>query len=159
MFYSYPNGKCHVKQHRQHGNGTHSWEQHTYNDCVFDMMSIFLRARSFNPTGWRKGHDVNFPMADGNGRYPARLRYEGKVNVKTDDGHTYRCIKLAYLENEKERDSRNCGLLRHRRQEPCARKARHAPPLRIGQGVPHRNERNQEPHHIKGEIRRIKAAL
>ena len=101
VFYSYPNGKCHVKQHRKHGNGTHSWEQHTYNDCVFDMMSIFLRARSFNPTGWRKGHDVNFPMADGNGRYPARLRYEGKVNVKTDDGHTYRCLKLAYLENEK----------------------------------------------------------
>ncbi|HBN46449.1 MAG TPA: DUF3108 domain-containing protein [Prevotella sp.] len=101
VFYSYPAGKCHVKQHRQHSNGSHSWEQHTYGDCVYDMMSIFLRARSFNPTGWKKGHDVNFPIADGNSRYPAKLRYEGKVNVKADNGATYRCLKLAYMENEK----------------------------------------------------------
>ena len=25
---------------------------------------------------------------------------EGKVNIKADDGHTYRCLKLAYLESE-----------------------------------------------------------
>lgn len=101
VFYNYPNGKCHVKQHRQRNNGTHSWEQHTYSDCVYDMMSIFLRARSFNPTGWKKGHDVNFNIADGNSSYPAKLRYEGKVNIKADNGITYRCLKLAYMENEK----------------------------------------------------------
>ena len=64
------------------------------------MMSIFLRARSFNPEGWKKGHNVDFPMVDGDSRDPARLHYEGKVNVKADDGHTYRCLKLAYLESE-----------------------------------------------------------
>lgn len=100
VFYSYPNGDCHVKQHRQHAKGGHSWEQHTFQNCVFDMMSIFLRARSFNPTGWKKGYDVNFPIVDGNSHYPAKIQFQGKTNVKADNGHTYRCLKLAYMENE-----------------------------------------------------------
>ena len=100
VWYSYPNGDCHVRQHRRKHDGSHSHEQHTYRDCVYDMMSIFLRARSFNPEGWKKGHNVDFPMVDGDSRDPARLHYEGKVNVKADDGHTYRCLKLAYLESE-----------------------------------------------------------
>ena len=100
VHYSYPEGKCHVKQHRLRHTGENVYEQHTYNDCVFDMMSIFLRARSFNPTGWTKGYAVNFPIVDGTKRYPAQLRYQGKVNVKADNKHTYRCLKLAYMENE-----------------------------------------------------------
>lgn len=99
--YSYPDGKCHVSMHRQKHNGSHVRAQHTYSDCVFDMMSIFLRARSFDPTGWKKGFVVNFPIVDGRKRYPAQLRYQGKVNVKADNKHTYRCLKLAYMENEK----------------------------------------------------------
>lgn len=102
--YSYPDGKCHVKMHRQKHDGSHIRAQHTYNDCVFDMMSIFLRARSFDPTGWKKGYVVNFPIVDGRKRYPAQLRYQGKVNVKADDKHTYRCLKLAYMENEKDNE-------------------------------------------------------
>lgn len=104
VHYSYPNGKCHVRQHRLKHNGANVYEQHTYNDCVFDMMSIFLRARSFNPTGWKKGFVVNFPIVDGVKRYPAQIRYMGKVNVKADNRHTYRCLKLAYM--DKDEDSR-----------------------------------------------------
>ena len=100
VFYSYPGGKTQVKQHRQRHDGRHTWETHVYDDCVFDMMSIFLRARSFNPTGWKKGHDVNFPMVDGNSCYPGKIRFEGVVNIKADNGHTYRCLQLSYMENE-----------------------------------------------------------
>jgi len=46
VFYSYPEGKCHVVQHRKKNDGKSQWEKHTYNDCVYDMMSIFLRAPS-----------------------------------------------------------------------------------------------------------------
>ena len=91
VFYSYPEGKCHVVQHRKKHDGKNQWEKHTYNDCVYDMMSIFLRARSFNPEGWKKGHNVDFPMVDGDSRDPARLHYEGKVNVKAD-GKPYKKI-------------------------------------------------------------------
>ena len=100
VFYSYADGKCNVRQHRRHNDGTHTWSQHSYSDCVYDMMSIFMRARSFNPTGWKKGSVIHFPIADGVKRYPAMLRYNGKVNVKADNGYTYRCLKLSYVERE-----------------------------------------------------------
>ncbi len=102
VFYSYPDGKCHVRQHRQHSKGTHSWEKHTHQECIYDMMSIFLRARSFNPKGWKKGHDVDFKIADGNGANPAKLRFVGKEKIKADNGKYYNCLKLAYMENEKD---------------------------------------------------------
>ncbi len=36
-------------------------EEALYDDCVFDMMNIFLRARSFYPANWKKGHSVKIP--------------------------------------------------------------------------------------------------
>ena len=48
------------------------WKNATYDDCVFDMMNIFLRARSFNPANWKKGYTVKFPIADGKNRTPAQ---------------------------------------------------------------------------------------
>lgn len=98
VFYSYPNGKCQVQQHRQHNSGRHSWQKHTYDECLYDMLSIFLRARSFNPTGWKKGHDVDFPIADGNGRTPAKLRFQGRTTIKADNGRKYNCLQLSYME-------------------------------------------------------------
>ena len=62
------------------------------------MLSIFLRARSFNPTGWKKGHDVDFPIADGNGRTPAKLRFQGRTTIKADNGRKYNCLQLSYME-------------------------------------------------------------
>lgn len=47
VFYTYPNGNCSVRMHRQHADGSNSWERHTYEDCIYDMMSIFLRANIF----------------------------------------------------------------------------------------------------------------
>jgi hypothetical protein len=101
VYYTYPGGgKCHIRQSRQHTDGTVDRNNSTLSYCVYDMMSIYMRARSFVPTKWKKGYNVDFPIADGTKHYPARLRYEGKVNIKADNGHTYRCLKLAYMENE-----------------------------------------------------------
>ena len=100
VFYDYKGGKCNVKQHRQHNDGTHSWMNHSYDDCIYDMMNMFLRARSFNPEGWAKGYVVNFPIADGDGRTPAQIRYRGKTVVKGDNGVKYRCLQLSYMEQD-----------------------------------------------------------
>lgn len=100
VFYSYPNGKCHVNMHRQKNDGSHHWKKNTYDDCVFDMMNIFLRARSFDPANWKKGYTVKFPIADGNGRTPAQIKFAGKETIKADNGHKYRCLRLAYMEYE-----------------------------------------------------------
>ena len=65
VFYTYPEGRCHVRQHQITSKGESLWQQHTYNECVFDMLNIFLRARSFNPSNWKKGYVVNFDIVDG----------------------------------------------------------------------------------------------
>ncbi len=101
VFYSYPDGKCHVRQHRLHHDGKSEWSSHTYNDCVYDMLSIYMRARSFNPKGWKKGHVIRFPIVDGNSRDTAELKFDRIANIKADDGHEYRCLCLAYLEWDK----------------------------------------------------------
>lgn len=100
VFYSYGGGKTHIRQHRQKHDGKQVWKNATYDECLFDMMNIFLRARNFDPTNWKKGYCVNFPMADGNNCTPAQLKYAGKVTIKADNGIKYRCLKLAYQELE-----------------------------------------------------------
>ena len=99
-FFTYPGNRPHIKQHRQKNDGSHVWKEHTPGECTYDMLSIFLRARSFNPEGWKKGNRINFPITDGTKITPAILEYKGKTTVKADNGVKYRCLQLSYIENE-----------------------------------------------------------
>lgn len=103
-FYSYPNGQTKVKLHRQNNDGTHSWAEKTLEDCVFDMVNIFQRARSFDPANWQKGHEVKFDITDGTKILKARLKFTGKETVKGDNGKKYDCLKLSYIEHSKGED-------------------------------------------------------
>lgn len=98
VWYEYPAGKCKVKMHRQNNDKTHERSEKTSEQCVYDMLSIFMRARSFDSSGWKKGHTMKIPVADGNGITAALLRYDGKETVKGDNNVKYRCLKLSYLE-------------------------------------------------------------
>ncbi len=100
VFYNYAGGKCNVKLHYQNKDGKHSWKNESYNDCVFDMLNIFLRARSFDPANWKTGYSVKFPIVDGSGRDNAQIKFTGRVTVKADNGVKYRCLRLAYQELE-----------------------------------------------------------
>ena len=97
-FYSYPSGKMHLRQHQQKNSGEHVWKESSPKECTYDMLSIFLRARSFNPEGWKKGTRTSFPITDGTKVIPAVLEYKGKTTVKADNGHKYRCLQLSYME-------------------------------------------------------------
>ncbi len=99
--FSYPNNKVHIKQHRLRHNGENVYKEWTRSECTYDMLSIFLRARSFNPEGWKKGTRVNFPITDGTQITPAVLEYKGKTTVKADNGVKYRCLQLSYMEKDK----------------------------------------------------------
>lgn len=100
IWYSYADGKCNIKQARLHNSGKRDMRSFTSNECVFDMMSIFLRARSFNPASWKAGYTVHFPIADGNGTNPAQLKFRGKKVIKADNGVKYRCLELSYIEKD-----------------------------------------------------------
>lgn len=100
-FFSYPGGQAHTRQHRQKNDGTHVWKEHTPGACTFDMLSLFLRARSFNPEGWKKGNRISVPITDGVKIITAILEYKGKTTVKADNGSKYRCLQLSYIEPDK----------------------------------------------------------
>ncbi len=96
--YSYPNGNCQVKLHRQNNDGTHSRETKAFSHCVYDMVNIFQRARSFDPSNWKKGYEVPIDITDGTKILKAKLKFTGKETVKGDNGKKYNCLKLSYYE-------------------------------------------------------------
>jgi len=100
VWYNYDGGKCNLTQSRLHSNGTKDTRRFTSETCVFDMMNIFLRARSFNPANWKTGYEVDFPIADGNGTNPAKLKFNGRKVVKGDNGVKYNCLELSYTEKD-----------------------------------------------------------
>ena len=98
VWYKYPGGQCQITQSRLHKDGRRERRTANPGQCVFDMMNIFLRARSFDLDNWKTGHVVDFQIADGNGLAPAKIKL------------------LEGLEGDS-------ALLRHRRLQPCAHKA------------------------------------
>lgn len=96
--FSYSGGKVHIKQHRLRANGEHATKVWNRAECAYDMLSIFLRARSFNPEGWKKGTRINFPITDGTKIVTAALEFKGKTTVKGDNDVKYRCLQLSYKE-------------------------------------------------------------
>lgn len=102
VFYSYSNGKCHTRNHYKNADGEHRWKNMNFDECVFDMMNIFLRARSFDPANWKNGYTVKFPIVDGDGRTPAQLKFAGKEVIKADNGVKYSCLRLAYMEYDED---------------------------------------------------------
>lgn len=100
VWYNYAGGKCNITQSRRHSSGKKDTRRFTSQECVYDMMNIFLRARSFNPANWKAGYVVDFPIADGNGTNPAKLKFNGRKEIKADNGVKYRCLELSYTEKD-----------------------------------------------------------
>ena len=101
VWYSYPSGNCNITQSRLHKDGRRDKRSLSPGECVYDMMNMFLRARSFDPANWKSGYVVDFRMADGNSLNPAKLKFLGRTTVKADNGVKYRCLELSYTEKEK----------------------------------------------------------
>lgn len=100
VWYTYPNGKSHVKQKYLSRNG--NWSEHHYesSDCNYDMLSILSLARSFNSKDYKVGQRINFPMATGKKVEMQTLIYRGKENLKANDKKNYRCLIFSLLDYE-----------------------------------------------------------
>ncbi len=74
-------------------------------ECVFDMVSMMMRARSFDPSAYKEGQRINFLMAD-NGRVKNEtLIYRGRKNFKMEStGITYRCLVFSFIERKDKKD-------------------------------------------------------
>lgn len=110
IWYSYPHNACHLKQHRIENDGRHVWKTSGYKDCVYDMMSIFLRARNFDASKFKVGENIPMPVSDAKNLSNSWLKYRGKETYKMDGNDTeYRCLVFSFIEREK---GKNNELLR-----------------------------------------------
>ena len=101
VWYKYPGGKCSITQSRLHKDGRRDKRNVTPGECVYDMMNMFLRARSFDPKNWKAGYVVDFRIADGNSLNPAKIKFLGRTTVEADNGVKYKCLELSYTEKDK----------------------------------------------------------
>ena len=100
VWYTYPKGRSHVKQHYLNRHGDWSDHHHESDDCNYDMLSILSLARSFNPKDYKIGQRIHFPMATGKKVEEQTLVYRGKKDWKANDGKTYHCLIFSLLDYE-----------------------------------------------------------
>lgn len=107
VWYSYQGGKCNVKMSYAKNFGKEEVKTHNSTYCAYDMISMLLRARSFDASQYTKGKRINFLMADGNSCNWQYLLYRGKDTFKQEGTKTkYNCLVFSFIEKEdgKERE-------------------------------------------------------
>jgi hypothetical protein len=100
-WYSYRNGECNVDMKRTYQDGEVAESNYKDKRCVFDMLSILSRARSWDATDYTVGQKINFPMDTGRKVEEQTLIYRGKKNIEANDGNTYRCLVFSFVEYPK----------------------------------------------------------
>ena len=105
LWYSYPGGQTALKQEYLNRQGVTTRGNTTRQDCVYDMMSMMMKARSFDVSQFKEGEKMMFPMADGHKVEDITLIYRGKQNFKMkSNGVTYRCLVFSFVEYEKKKE-------------------------------------------------------
>ena len=110
LWYNYPKGNCHVKMHEITNSGDHLWKEAEYKDCIYDMMSIYLRARNFDSSSLKEGDKIPLPIASGLKITNSWLKYNGTTTLKMKNNNSkYRCLVFSFIERE---DGKNHELIR-----------------------------------------------
>ncbi|MBQ7444252.1 MAG: DUF3108 domain-containing protein [Bacteroidaceae bacterium] len=108
VWYAYgADGTISLRQRYRNHRGEVSTTTYTSRECAYDMVSMLLRARSFDAAAFTPGQHMTFPMADGDEVETATLVYRGKENfTMSNTGVTYRCLVFSFVEYEgkKERE-------------------------------------------------------
>lgn len=107
VWYSYAGGKTHLRQRFKNRNGEVTDKTYDSPKCLYDMMSLLLRARSFKAGNFTKGDKIRLPMADGHKVEDITLIYRGRENfTMKGSGITYRCLVFSFVEypNGKEKE-------------------------------------------------------
>lgn len=110
LWYTYPMNTCNVKMHATTSSGEHFWTEKRYKDCVYDMMSIFLRARNFDASTLKEDDVIPLPITDASSLKNSWLKYRGKGTYKIDGtNEKFRCLVFSFIEHE---DDKNTELIR-----------------------------------------------
>lgn len=108
LWYRYDGNKVVLDQRFINYRGEIRTRQRTIDECAFDMVSMLMRSRSFDPSLFKDGDHIKFQMADGSDVTDETLIYRGKKKFKMegDEKTTYRCLVFSFVEYEgmKEKD-------------------------------------------------------
>ena len=83
------------------------WKTESDKEVIFDMLSIMLRARSFDASTFKPGQKIQFMMTDGDGKSLQTLIFRGRKTLKMkNSAASYHCLVLSFVEYEgkKERE-------------------------------------------------------
>ena len=101
VWYSYSNGKSNVKQRHRNRKGNISTKSESRETCIFDMLSIMLRARSMNVDNMTKGYRYHFQMTDGGKTQDEVLVFRGRSTFQIENTSVkYRCLVFSYVEKD-----------------------------------------------------------
>ena len=110
LWYTYPNNTCKLRMHRIDADGEEHWKDAHYKNCIYDMMSIFLRARNFSADGMKKGDIISMPISDAKRLSNSWLQFRGRETFKVDDTkEKFRCLVFSFFERE---NGKNRELIR-----------------------------------------------
>ena len=91
-------------------DGEQHWKTSTYRNCIYDMMSIFLRARNFDASKLKKHQTIAMPISDARSLTNSWLEYRGKENFKMNGTkEKFRCLVFSFYERE---DGKSHELIR-----------------------------------------------
>ena len=103
--FSYSGNRVSVKLHQRKNLQHDYYGEYDSTLCVFDMLTIMARARSWDASTLRPGDKIRFLMADGENVEKELLLYRGKETIESKDGHHYRCLVFSFYEdNDEDRD-------------------------------------------------------
>lgn len=101
MTYSYGGGKCTAQMTYRKNNGKPLHKQYSGEHCAYDMISMLMRARSFDASAFKTGQRIPFLMADGHTCSWQNIVYRGKKKFKMENSETtYRCLVFSFVEKE-----------------------------------------------------------
>ncbi len=99
--FSYKGNKCIADQNRMRRGRDKVSSIDESDECIFDMLSILMQARSFDPTNYKVGDKILFDMATGIKVEPQTLIYRGTEVFKARDNVKYRCLVFSLVEYKK----------------------------------------------------------
>lgn len=105
VWFSYPNSRTHLKQAYRNPEGKVKHGQRDFKDCVYDMISMMQRARSFKLSQFEKNKRMQFWMADGDDVDNVYLEYRGKETIKQEHSKTkFRCLVFSFIEKQDKKE-------------------------------------------------------
>ncbi|MCR5179683.1 MAG: DUF3108 domain-containing protein [Bacteroidaceae bacterium] len=101
VWYKYPHGRNELRMRYRNSRGMVSDTTCMADACVYDMVSMLMRARSFDPAQFQKGQHLKFYMAEHRKVKEGTLIYRGKKNFTMEEtGTEYRCLVFSFVDYE-----------------------------------------------------------